>query len=402
MIRNYRGLLTYALLNYLDKALTFAAPLVVLYVFDDRRVYNEIEYVYSIAAIAAVLVELGVRNYFLYAYRESNCRDELVGNVRSCFLLQFGCYALIGFALLLVGRLLGIDVGIMYVFILARTLYIYFLSFFTVYFRLVDRPSTVFVFSISVSLITIGLICLAKYQLQSVNLWYFFAGQSALVLVALGYLLLGKVSISEKRLFSYMKEAIIFAWPIILNVFLFMFISNYGKIYAQNFLSQDEMFRISFAQRIAIIIHMAHVSIVGYLSKRVFIDEKPGIDPKVLLLYTVGILGSTVGAVALLLSMRLLDLSYSIDIDIVTLLIFGYTIAWCYVGFFELYVNRMNKNKFVLLFSCVSSSLFVLVLLLKLGNPLYNISLGMQLSMVCNLVLIVSFVLFKNREAKLC
>lgn len=402
ILRAQKGLINYAILNYFDKGLNFIIPLLVLHGFNDRTLYNEIEYIYSVAAIAVAVIELGVRSYLFYAYRQAEDRDQLVKEVKGCFLLQFVLYQAIGAILVAGAWLMGADAAWVWLFIIVRSLYMYFVTFMLGYYVIRDKPSKVYLFSFLVNLATVGLLATIKFSGLEVRVEYLFLSQIGLLAFVIAYFVKFRSETNWRTTAEYIKKALVFAWPIILNVFLFMFISNYGKIYAQNFLSQDEMFHISFAQRIAIIIQLAHVSIAGYLSKRIFIDEKAGVDKKVLILYTVGILGSTFGAVGLLWAMQLFDLSYSIDIDVVTLLIFGYTIAWCYAGFLELYINRMNKNKFVLLFSGVSSCLFVLVLLLKLGDPLYSISLGMQLSMACNLVLIVSFILYKSREAKLC
>lgn len=402
ILRAQKGLINFTILNYFDKGLNFIIPLLVLNGFNDRTLYNEIEYIYSVAAISVAVIELGVRSYLFYAYRQAKDRDQLLKDVKNCFLLQFVLYQAIGAILVMGAWLTGADAALLWLFIIVRSLYMYFVAFMLSYYVIRDKPSKVYLFSFLVNLATVGILAVVSLSALEIRIEYLFLSQIGLLAFVATYFFKFRSETNWRTTSTYIKKALAFAWPIILNVFLFMFISNYGKIYAQNFLSQDEMFQISFAQRIAIVIQLAHTSIAGYLSKRIFIDQKPGVDRKVLLLYTAGILGSTVAAVGLLWAMRLFDLSYSINIDVVTLLIIGYTITWCYVGFFELYVNRMNKNKFVLLFSSVSACLFVIVLLLKLGDPLYSISLGMQLSMACNLVLIVSFILFKSREARLC
>ena len=143
-IKRHTGLIKYTILNYADKALAFAVPLAVLYLFDDRATYNEIEYIISLGAVLAVVIELGVRNYSLYAYRNAADRDDLVNLVKGAFLVQFAAYTVI--AGLLLGLLWLYDgaFGAVYAFIAVRALFTYFVSFFTIYYRLVDRPSTVF------------------------------------------------------------------------------------------------------------------------------------------------------------------------------------------------------------------------------------------------------------------
>ena len=78
-----------------------------------------------------------------------------------------------------------------------------------------------------------------------------------------------------------------------------------------------------------------------------------------------------VGILAILLvfgglaAIKFLNLSFTVDINVVTVLIVTYTVAWCYVAYFELYINRMNKNLYILLFSAVAALIFVTVLLLN-------------------------------------
>lgn len=398
ILRSQIGLIRYAILNYVDKFLTFAIPLVVLYVFKDKAIYNEIEYIYSIAAVAAVVLELGVSNYFLYAYRQADDRDRLVENVKGCLLLQLSIYLSFGVLLVSAAFVYGLDITVTYLYILVRTLYMYFLSFFVIYYRLIDNPSKVFVYSFCVNLTTILLLVAVKIFVGSIDLVYLFLSQMVLLLATFGYYLYHRSQTSLSNLVSYLKQSLAFAWPIILNIFLFMFISNYGKIYARNFLSGDDMFQISFVQRAAIIIQLAHASAVGYLSKRIFIDHKAGINPRVLALYSIMMTASVGLVLFLFLTLNFLRLAITVEINAVTLLIVAYTVAWCYVAYFELYVNRMNKNKYILLFSCVASVVFVTVLLLNLGTPLYTISLGMMVSMLCNLAMVLWFLRWKHRE----
>ncbi len=391
LVRAQSGLISYTVLNYLDKSLTFAIPLVVLYAFRDKALYNEIEYIYSIAAVAAVVIEFGVSNYFLYAYRQAADRDRLVADVRGWFLLQLAAYELLGMALLAIAALAGFDVTLTYLYIFIRTIYTCFLVFFVVYYRLVDRPAKVFAYSITVNTITILLLILAGNVLAGIDLAYLFAGQAALLAATFVYYVTQRSRINLAGLLGYLKQSLAFAWPIILNVFLFMFISNYGKVYARNFLSPEEMFQISFVQRVAIIIWLAHASVVGYLSKRIFIDQKAGINRRVLALYSAMMAASVLLVFAGLVVITVLNLSFTVEINSITNLIVAYTVAWCYVAYFELYINRMNKNRYILLFSAVASVVFVAVLLLNPGVPLYTISLGMVAGMVCNLAMVLWF-----------
>ena len=397
LLSRYRGLINYTILNYLDKFLTFSVPLLVLYLLRDRALYNEIEYIYSIAAIVSIVIELGVRNYFLYAYKEETEREVLVEKVRSCFLLQFVIYISLSIVLLGLTYLIGQDFRIVFLCITIRALFMYFISFFTIYYRLIDRPSFVFAFSISVNMLTILVVLAFKGISIELPLIYFFLGQIMLVGATLLFYVQHKNKVSFSVLSAYVKEALIFAWPIILNVFLFMFVSNYGKVYARNYLSEDQMFHISFIQRIALVIQLAHTSAVGYLSKRIFVEKGNSISYKILGLYSVMMALSVIGILGLLFGMRILDLKQAVPIDLITVLIIVYTLAWCYGAYFEMYINKMNKNRYILFFSGVSALIFISIVNLVSLEPLLRISLGMAASMICSLFMIVTFIMRKSR-----
>jgi len=386
------GLINYTAFNYLDKFFNFAVPLIVLYVLDDRAIYNEIEYIYSIAAVAVIIVELGVRNYFLYAYKEAAERERLVADVKGCFLLQFAGYVTLGLCVLAVSYLTGTQMTLIYFYVLIRTLFVYFLSFFTIYYRLIDKPSRVFIPSLCVNIATILTILLAGHYLERIDLIYFFVSQLVLVLFTFVYFLSLRTKSSFSQFTGYVKRSLLFAWPIILNLILFMFINNFGKVYARNFLSEQEMFHISFVQRIALIIQLAHVSAIGYMSKRIFIDPSRGVNVRVLMLYSVMMFASAITVIVALVTLSVLELKMTVRIDLVAILIVLYTIVWCYVGFFELYINKANKNRYVLLFTMISSVIFLTIVGAGLVEPLLNISLAMFSSLACNLMLSIWFV----------
>jgi hypothetical protein len=392
VIRNQAGLLKYAACNYVDKFLTFAVPLLVLYVFRDKSTYNEIEYIYSIAAVISIVIDVGMSTYFFYAYRDASDRERLIMEMESSFLLQFALYAVLGGALAVILAMAGTISGTLYLFVAARALTSMFLAFYTVYYRLVDRPARVFLISISVNVGTVIAIVSAGTALGSVSIWSVFVSQMALIVLAVVYFSVRKNKVPVAVLVQMLSKAMRFAWPVMLNLFLFMFVANYGKVYARNFLPSEDMFHISFVQRISLIIQLAHASAVGYLAKRIFVERAGQINPRVILLYSMMIAGGVVMVLSALIVTAYLPVNMSVGLDAVTVLMILYTVVWCYAAFFELYVNRMNKNVFILLFSLVSAAVFVGFLNFGFGSPLINISVAMLVSMTCNLALTVWYV----------
>ena len=395
LVHSHVPLMVYTALNYVDKGLTFAVPVIVLYVFKDRGVYNEIEYVYSIATIVAILIELGVRNYFFYAYKEAGDRTQLVRDVRGYFALQFALYTVLSTAVLIVCWLTGTGLTAVYVFIVIRSLYLYLVSYFAVYYRLVDTPSKVFALSISVSILTVALILVAQYYLQSVSLVYFFVSQALLVILAASYFVFSHWEIGMRRLLNYVKASLAFSWPIIIHLFLIMFVNNYGKVYARNFLTEGEMFHLSFVQRAALIIQLAHVSAMGYFSKSLYVDAKNRLNVRIFAVYSFMLALSAVAAFVFLKLFGMVMTMPEIKIDLVAWMLIVYTIVWCYASFFELYFGKMNKTKYIPLSSAVAAIVYLVLIGIEGESRLVVIASGMLISMLCYLASVLIFLTTK-------
>ena len=150
------------------------------------------------------------------------------------------------------------------------------IAFFTTYFVIADTPSKVFILSFFANISTLAIIIAVKYFTYKLELYYFFASQLILLIIIVIYygIIRKRVVINSDEMYSYIKKALRYAWPIILNVFLFMLINNYGRIYAHNFLSREEMFHISFSQRICMLVQVMNVSILGYFAKTIFTHQQ--------------------------------------------------------------------------------------------------------------------------------
>lgn len=397
-MKRHMGLIRYTALNYVDKGLSFAIPLIVLWMFEDKKLYNEIEYIYSIAAVLSVLIEVGVRNYSLYAYKIATDREQLTRDVKGIFLFQFAVYVGIG---IVSGTALYFATGgirLIFMFVAVRALFMYFVSFFTIYYRLVDRPSAVFGFSIGANVLTIGVLLWSRQQGHGSMLVYFFVSQFILVLATSAYFLFNRSTVSLDRFFTYIRGALKYSWPIIANVMVFMAINSYGRVYAQNFLSQDAMFHISMVQRLAYVIQLAHVSGIGYLSKRVFIEPDNRIGRGVLITYSTMIAVSILVVVGLILVLPLVRPDMAVGLGLVTVLVIIYTVIWCYISFFELYLNKRNRTRYVLYFSLSGTAVFVGLLTLTGSNGLTAIAVSMVSGMAVNLALNLIYVLRQRRN----
>jgi hypothetical protein len=390
-IQRHRGLINYTILNYIDKAVTFLVPLMVLYLFGDRPLYNEVEYIFSIGAVATVLIDLGVSSYLLYAYRTSDDKGALVNKVESHFHLLFVLWS--GFGLLVMTATMILEVRSLeiFLFVIIRSLGLFLITFYANYFRLVDNPSRIFGLTLLVNLATILILIVVSSSASKLHLWHFFLAQGLLVCGSVAHFVRDRGRTTVRKLAGYLKSAIIYSWPVVINVFVFMFINNYGRVYARNALSEGEMFHISFVQRLCLIIQLAHSSSIAYVTKRVFSDQLGGISARVFLLYVM-MLGSGLVLLALAFqAVRMFSVTADLSIDWLTICLVIYTLLWCLGAFFEMYLNRMNQNRYVLLFGVLTGLSFFVILESLPFEPLVNIAGAMCISMAINVSLILYF-----------
>ncbi len=364
-------------------------PLLVLYVCKDKLFYTEIEYIYSIAAILVIAIEGGLVTYFLYAYKEAKDRDALLLRVQRCFLLQFLIYAVIGIVGTAIYWLVDMSMSGTLFFVGIRTLFSYALWYLAIQYRLIDRPSRIFIASYAVNITSIILLLSANYLFPEAALPLFFLGQAALVAAMLFGGIQAWKQLSWEDAKAYLIAAWRYTWPVTLTVFMFMFVTNYGKIYARNYLSDMDMYTLSFTQRLAMIIQLAHSSAVGYLSKGIFVDTNRTINAKHLLTYSVMIVGS-IGLV--FIAPYVLEFVTGQPFSLFTvpgLLLVAFTVLWCFGAYLEMYLNKLNKNMLILVFAVIASAIYFTLLFSLPFEPLTRIATAMAVSISVNLVLVV-------------
>lgn len=385
---NHKSLLIYTILNYIDKFVIFTLPLIILYITKDVQVYNNIEYIFSVANITIVILEIG-RIYLFYGYKIAENREIFLQKAKNYFLFLQLIYSIAGLILWPFISQLESPLGILYYYIVIRCLYMLFINFYNSYFRLVETPSRIFLYSIPINIITIILIYLFFRLKWGITLEMFFLPQC---MVSLGSVLLFLFRFKWKwtlGLISYIRDGILFAWPIILNALIVSFVNNYGKIYAYNFLSESEMYSFSYVLRIAMIIQMAHASVLAYYSKEIYISVKKGFDKSILQLYSLFIGIAVILSVIFILTFNRFLSTEQIRIDVTFFLILLYVLLWCFQAFFEIYYNKTNNNKFILLYSLIGGGVYLL-LILGLGvKGIKSLSIYMLISVLVNFVLIL-------------
>lgn len=382
----HKDLFVYTFLNYSDKFLTFCLPLAILYITKNQKTYNEIEYILSLANIAIVFLELGMRTYFFYGYSIANNKDEYTQNVNNYFTTLFSIYFFASLLLFPFIYFVNGNASYLLIFIATRSLFLLLTGFYNSYFRLVDTPSAIFKFTIPTNLLSIILIILfTEINIQN-GLYPFFLPQMLASIFAIFWFKKHKPFKHIKELYQYLKVALSYSWPIILNVLLITYINNFAKIYAYNKMSAEDMFQLSYLLRISLIIQMMHVSISGYYSKQIFIDKTPGINKRILGLYSIFMSISVLMVLVFVLIFNQIPSLPSVNINSSFIAIIAYTIVWCYQAYFELYLNKYKQTKHILIFSIVSMIFYTAIVWLGFGNTIISLSLIMLGTITVNLI----------------
>jgi len=388
LLNKNKDVLFYTAINYVDKALFFILPLLVLELLNDKSTYNTIEYIYSIASIIATFVDGGGRSYYFFAYRNTENRRGLVIRKFRLFLKIVGLLLIILSVWAGVSKLLGYE-WLLFSYIGVRAIYIYVSSFLNYHFRLQDKPSKIFKVTLSVSLASILIVLI----------WYFLGAQLPLYMYFLPMFLMEIAIIVNQKNFKpnehdydYVKKAFKFAWPLLINVILIALVNNYGKIYSYQNLSEQEMFELSFTLRIAFVIHIAHSSVYGFLAKKIYVNDSMSTMVSVIKQYSLFLFIAFAGA-AVLLYGYIMIINDGQMFEIAWVWIFVYTLLWCYLGFFEGFLSKYNKNDKILIFTLISSAFFGAYLLYKnTGIQINDIILSMNIFIIVNLSLVLFYV----------
>ncbi|MEQ1586315.1 MAG: hypothetical protein ABL895_10575 [Cyclobacteriaceae bacterium] len=229
------------------------------------------------------------------------------------------------------------------------------------------------------------------YQFKWQNSAVFFLLPSVVLVLLVGGKFLVERSLFEFQEFrTFVKNALTFSWPIILNLLAMSFINNYAKIYAYGHLSESEMVQISYIMRIGLIIQLSHTAYASYFSKSLFMDISKRFNVKIFKQYSLVILFSILIVVVLIHFTNFLFDSYiQIPFNLSTVFFILYIVLWCFIGYLELYFGVMNKNRLILYYSIISSVVYVMLLKVFGDVDLLQLSIIMVVAGLLNIVLVL-------------
>lgn len=389
--RNSKNLIHYFLLTYLDKVISFALPLSILFIIKDKGLYTTVEVAFSYATILMVIIDLGFSNYLFYGYKKSENQAGFVSEAQLYFRFLLLVYAVFSLILFVALGIYDDTLVLLFCVIIARALFTLYLGFYANIYRLNDRPSGVYRVSMFINVFSFLLLMLATFFHWEYAILYFSIPSVLLILyVCLKFLSTDLKVFRFSDFMSFLSHALKFSWPIILNVLAMSYINNYAKIYAYSYLSEDETVQISYILRIGLVIQLTHSAFSSFFSKSLFMQTDNKFNYKIFRQYNAVLLLSAcmvVGAVAG--TNYFFEDEIHIRFTLSTFLLLLYIVLWCYIGYLEIYFGVMNANKRILYYSLVSSLIYTILLLAFQNIDLLKLSLCMVISAAINLTFVV-------------
>ena len=379
---NFKNLYSFSVLNFSEKFLAYLCPLLIIQIFDDKILYNQIELIYSFSVIFNIVFDFGLRGYFTYSLRKIKKRKQYSIEVLNYFNSLFLIITIVSvLCISFLFALLNSTEIIIFSLIYFRFAYLYITFFFKVYFRMISNPFYIFFINIPVNLLVILFIFYGfLFKNSNIDLVTYFFPFIIFLLVYVFYLIATlEFSIKFSKTIEYITKSLKFYWPIILTSIISLFIGNFIKIFSFYELSPQDMTKSSLFLRILMIIQLTHASIASFYLKRNFLDKKIKFNKKILVTYLRNISIITL-LIYFLSPIYLNHLKVNFTVDIIFILMSLYIYFWCVASYLEQFLTKFNFNKSILKYYILSAIVYFCVLFLTDTFDLFNISLAMFVS----------------------
>tara|TARA_B100001057_G_scaffold501049_1_gene620040 strand:+ start:3865 stop:5040 length:1176 start_codon:yes stop_codon:yes gene_type:complete len=334
-----QNLIQFTILSSLDRLLIFILPFYVYFLTSDKLLFNDIEYIYSIASLAMIFFELGLKNYLFYGYKINKDKDKFLNEIKLLYNFLILVYTIILIIAFLSTKLINLLIpyfGIRLIFFMLSTFYFS-------YFRLKDKPSAIFLYTVPVNLLTFVLIYYYTNSNHTLSLCDIYILPFLSIILFNLYQI--KNTITKGKNTQYILKALKFSLPVMINLLLMGLINQFGKLYAYNNLDINEMFDLSLIQRISTIIVLIHASIVGFFTKKLFMSKSLVVHKNIFKVYFFAILFTGLSIYLCIIAANKINI-LDINTYLLNIFLIG-TMLWCNNAYFELYFNRSNKNRYI-------------------------------------------------------
>lgn len=385
LIKN-KTLLLYFILTYFDKGLYFILPMAVLYFTKDSSTYNKIEYICSITNILVPFLTF-ISCYSFYGYKEARDKRRFT---QEYLLFSNSATIAIGIGCMVVTNLMSLcgfsSMDGIAIFLSIRTTFYIFVQYINCYYRLVDKPIKSLFYSIVINFISLITIAALSFINDGFVIQGFFLPELLTIVFSIIFIVNTKQdNVNFLTLGAFIVSAIKFSWPIVLNSTAVAFVANYGKVYAYNFLTDYEMYCLSFLLRIVMLVEMAHASLVSFFSKDIYIK---GFTKKFIITYSSIMLFTILVVSGLMYIYDYVFAEQYIPLDGTFYLIIFYALLHMIGAVIEIDYGRHNKNTYIFVISVISCAIYVLMIFVFGIRSIYTISIYMVIYMMIYVVLL--------------
>ncbi len=384
------GATQYTALNLVDKGLALITPVCILFILNDQSVYNLVEYVYAIAAIVVIFLDLGFKHYIMYGLKlthEKNNSIESYLKQADTLFYQINILMLVALAIILAFTNSLIENPLIFILVLVRAFTLSISQYYAILFRAKDKPNFTFLFSSFGNIgIIISLLMFPFVGLSADKLYFLVP-----FLMVFGVFCAKILTLKSSYNIDFLKSAYYFSWPILLNSGLAILVLSFAKIFAFNLLSPSDMTELSLVQRASLAIQLVHTSIVGFTLKQVYTSDKNLFSSFYPYFYFLCL--SSV-AIFLMLSGYVVNHLgyYSFNLLAAGYLII-YTFLWCCSAFFEILFAKHHFTKSILFATLVGVLVFVLIIIVSNSLSLVDLTRTMAISsattLACMLILYI-------------
>jgi hypothetical protein len=383
------GFYSFTFLNVLDKLVAYITPLLLLHFFNNNSLYNTIEFVYSIALIINIFIDFGTRGYMTYSFRFHKNKKEYTFSIIKLFnlllIIYVICFSLITFFL---NKFSFIDLAIIY-FVFIRAIYLCIINIYRVFFRLNTNPAYIFAWSIPIQIFTIFIIMMFYLFDREINLNYFFLPTLIfLFFYVLRLIIKNEIDLNFSSVINLFIKSIKYYWALIISSSISIIIGNYAKVYSFVNLTDLETTKISFLLRTLMIIQLIHGSYTAFNLKNIFSNSKKDVSKKLFLNYLI-LMGIFSLLVILIIPTYSNYLNLNFKLDLIFVNLYLYVLFWCIAAYFEQYINKFNKNIFILYNYLISVFVYFAVILYYENITLFSLSIAMSFSSMIYLILTI-------------
>jgi hypothetical protein len=390
LLKNNRQLLFFTFFNLLDKAIIVLLPFVVLNLFEEQEKYIQLEYIISTVNIIATISDLGLNGYMFFLYQQSVNKTDAIKTSRQISEVIFILLLIIG-ACIFIFHIYIQPLHFLILFIIIRALFNYITTFLTSYFRLIDKPVQVLYISLTVNVCSLLLLMGFFAYEQPLTLWLIFIPQLALTLYYLVRVVatLDRSSLSFRASVNTILKSLEFSWPSIIQVFLMVYMANYGKVNALDKLPKEDAVFLGYSLRFSMLIQLAHASLVGFYAKSILAGEDLlNISTEIMKLYA----GTLIFTVIVVVSGTFIYQAYFVGEEnlnerlLLIVLLSMYTLLWCFYSYLEMYYARINMNRIKMYLTFAILFVFIVALKFLPFELLRNIAYAMFFSILVGLI----------------